>query len=366
MWDILIELRELFSLLLGAIGETLIPFGQSVVLESWNVFYNTIIKRTFTITDSRFSYINVLPSLGIALTIYILWARRKGKAFSLRGAFQFIFPKHVWGHPFAWLDVRYFVVRALIVKITMVPIIVYTGAQTFLWAQDGFSTLIPDPPFPLGDLGFLSLFLIALPIMMIADFFFYVTHYLYHKVPFLWEFHKVHHSALVLNLFTAAREHLLETLAHMLVFTITFAVHGAFFATLIGYKPEIPTILGIGIFGLLTNLAGYNLRHSHIWFAYKPYWLGYIFNSPAHHQIHHSKETHHIDKNYAGIFTLWDWAFGTLHLPREREKFEIGLSDNSEQDYNTVWRLLWVPVAKAFKLVPQKLETPLKTQHPAQ
>ena len=365
MRDVLMALGEFFSLLWGQIGETLIPLVRLVVLKSWDTVYNNI-KGIVTISESTFSYINLLSSLGIALVIYALWARRKNKTLSLRGAFRFIFPKHVWGHPFAWLDVRYFVVRNIVASLTVAPIAAYMGAQTFLWAQEGFSTLIPTPLFPLGDLGFLSLFLIALPTILMGDLCLYVIHYLHHKVPFLWEFHKVHHSALVLNLFTTTREHLLETLAYVAAYGMILSVHGAFFAALIGYQPAIPTILGVGIFGFLVNLAGYNLRHSHIWFAYKPYWLGYIFNSPAHHQIHHSKETHHIDKNFASIFTLWDWAFGTLHLPREREKFEIGLSDNSEQDYNTVWRLLWVPFAKAFKLVPQKLETPLKTQHPAQ
>ena len=361
MWDVLTALGEVFSLLWGAIGEPLVAAGRFLVLESWESIYD-LLKEIVTISEIPFSYINLLASLGIALTIYILWARRKGKAFSLRGAFQFIFPKHVWGHPFAWLDLRYFFMRRIIRTFTFVPIAAYMGAQTFLWAQEAFSTLIPNPLFPLGDVGFLSLFLIALPTILIGDLCIYVIHYLHHKIPFLWEFHKVHHSALVLNVFTTSREHPLEALAYTAAYSILLSVHGAFFAALIGYEPALPTILGVSAFTFLANLAAYHLRHSHIWFAYKPYWLGYIFNSPAHHQIHHSKEAHHLDKNFASIFTLWDWAFGTLHLPREREKFKIGLSDNSEYDYNTVWRLLWVPFAKAFKLVPQNLETPPKTQ----
>ena len=371
MWDVLIDLGELFSLLLGTIGrtigETLFPFVRFVVLESWDVAYNTIFKGIVTISDSRFSYINLLSSLGIALVIYALWARRKNKTLSLRGAFRFIFPKRIWQHPFAWLDARYACMGLLIRGLITMPIAVYAGVQTFLWAQDGFSTLMPTPLFPVADLGFLTLCLIALFALLAADFCGYATHWLQHKIPFLWEFHKIHHSALVLTPFTTFREHFIDNLFYTPLASMATACHGAFFAALIGYQPEAPTVLGINIFLFLFNFVGYNLRHSHIWLAIKPYWLGYVISTPAHHQFHHSKEAQHLDKNFGTMVALWDWIFGTLYLPRERETFRLGLTDNSEQDYNTVWRIIWVPFAKAFKLVPQNLETNPKTQqHPAE
>ena len=365
MWDVLTALGELFSLLWGQISEPLVALGRLIVLESWDIVYNNI-KDIFTFSASRFSYINVLSSLGIALAIYVLWARRKRKIFTLRGAFQFIFPKHVWQHPLAWVDVRYYFVCYLTTGVIVAPVTVYVGTQTFLWCQEGFSTLFPTPLLPVEDLGVFALLLIALSTTLIFDISLYLTHYLQHKIPFLWEFHKVHHSALVLHPFTNYREHFVDNLTYGPITSILTAVQGAFFLTLLGYKPAIPTILGVGIATFLINFVGYNLRHSHIWFAFKPYWLGYIVNSPAHHQIHHSKETQHLDKNFGSVFALWDWAFGTLHLPRERETFRIGLTDNSEYDYSTVWRILWVPFAKAFKLVPQQLESPPKTQQPAE
>ena len=366
MWDVLIDLGELCSLLLGIIGETLVALGRFLVLEVWETVLKELKNISTPFTDERTSYGYFLSSLAVALVIYTLWARRKNKTLSLRGAFQFIFPKHIWQHPFAWLDLRYFFITRLSTVLIVAPIGVYVGTHTFIWAHQAFSTLTPSPLFPSVSFNALFLSLIALLLAMSADFLAFLVHRLQHKIPFLWEFHKVHHSALVLQPLSSYREHFVDDLLYFLVFQMILSVYTALATALLGYHPTLPTILGVEAAGFLYNFIAYHLRHSHIWLAYKPYWLGYLFISPAHHQIHHSKEARHIDKNFGFMFSLWDWAFGTLYLPREREKFRIGLSDNSEYDYSTIWRILWVPFAKAFKLVPQNLETPLKTQHPAQ
>ena len=366
MWDVLTALGEVFSLLWGQIGEPLVALGRFVVLEGWETVLKDL-KALFTpFTERRISYGYFLSSLAVALVIYALWARRKNKTLSLRGAFQFIFPKHIWQHPFAWLDLRYFFVARLATVLIVFPISLYVGTHTFFWAHQAFSTLIPSPLFSSVPVNALSLIPITILLAMAYDFLAFLMHRLQHRTPFLWEFHKVHHSALVLQPFTNYREHFVDALFYHPTFQAFFSVSTAFITALFGYHPTFPTILGVGVATFLFQFIAYHLRHSHIWLPYKPYWLGYIFNSPAHHQLHHSKEARHIDKNFGFMFSLWDWAFGTLYLPREREKFRIGLSDNSEYDYSTIWRILWVPFAKAFKLVPQNLETPLKTQHPAQ
>ena len=55
--------------------------------------------------------------------------------------------------------------------------------------------------------------------------------------------------------------------------------------------------------------------------------LGRIFGGPAHHQIHHSAEEHHWDKNYGAIFALWDWLFGTAYWPASGRDEELGFDD---------------------------------------
>lgn len=68
-------------------------------------------------------------------------------------------------------------------------------------------------------------------------------------------------------------------------------------------------ILGISAFSLLFNLAGSNLRHSPIYLGFGKVekWV----MSPAQHQIHHSADSDHFDKNFGVMIALWDRLFGT-------------------------------------------------------
>jgi hypothetical protein len=74
------------------------------------------------------------------------------------------------------------------------------------------------------------------------------------------------------------------------------------------------TLLGVNAFTLVWNLAFSHLRHSHIALPF-PRWLSYILVSPHMHQAHHSADAAQHDKNFATVFALWDWMFGTLYLP---------------------------------------------------
>ena len=60
-----------------------------------------------------------------------------------------------------------------------------------------------------------------------------------------------------------------------------------------------------------SECAYVHLQHSHMWIAFRGM-LGRIFVSPAHHQVHHSDNPKHFDKNFGSCLALWDWMFGTL------------------------------------------------------
>jgi sterol desaturase/sphingolipid hydroxylase (fatty acid hydroxylase superfamily) len=58
-----------------------------------------------------------------------------------------------------------------------------------------------------------------------------------------------------------------------------------------------------------------------------------VLMSPAAHQIHHSTNPKHFDRNFGGAFAFWDWLFGTLYVPvRDREVHEVGLKDDRMRD----------------------------------
>ena len=85
-------------------------------------------------------------------------------------------------------------------------------------------------------------------------------------------------------------------------------------------------ILSINIFGFAFNFLGSNLRHSHI-----PLSFGFfekLFISPKQHQIHHSQNISHFDKNYGVSLSIWDRLIGSLVTSDQvSQKMVFGLSD---------------------------------------
>ena len=77
---------------------------------------------------------------------------------------------------------------------------------------------------------------------------------------------------------------------------------------------------------LVWNLAFAHLRHSHVALPF-PHWLSHVLVSPHMHQVHHSVEERHHDRNYATVFALWDWIFGSLYIPHPRERFRFGVEE---------------------------------------
>jgi sterol desaturase/sphingolipid hydroxylase (fatty acid hydroxylase superfamily) len=149
-------------------------------------------------------------------------------------------------------------------------------------------------------------------------------------VPLLWEFHKVHHTAQVLTPLTNFRVH---------------PVYTWIFANILAFSAAIANGLGNYIFGdttyqyalsdtniiLVLFIHTYvHLQHSHVWISFRGV-LGRIFVSPAHHQVHHSGDPKHFNKNFGSCLALWDWMFGTLYVPqKERESLTFGFPDHPD------------------------------------
>jgi hypothetical protein len=116
----------------------------------------------------------------------------------------------------------------------------------------------------------------------------------------------------------------------------------AVFNYIAGNQIQVAQVLGLNGVMFFYYLFGYSLRHSHIWISYGPI-FSRLFISPAQHQIHHSRARKHWDKNLGGAFALWDWIFGTLYVPKEREQLEFGLAAEDQEQYVTVVQLYTRP-----------------------
>ncbi len=277
-------------------------------------------------------------SLSVAVCVY--WSNRRGANGRL---VSFLFPKHVYAHSSSLVDVKYFAFNTVLFGVLIGPILL-TSAGAAQGMVSLLVSLFGVPSAPLADSAWMGAAVTAGSVIA-ADFAFFISHRLRHEVPFLWEFHKVHHSAEVLQPLTAFRNH---PVADILDLTLMSAASGggvgiAAYAS--GAPIEGVMLLGANALVFAFYFSGVHLRHSHVWLSYGPV-FDRIFVSPAGHQIHHSLSPQHFGKNLGGMFAVWDWMAGTLYVPREREELTAGLPDGEDREYGTVRQLYLLPFVK--------------------
>ena len=188
---------------------------------------------------------------------------------------------------------------------------------------------------------------------VIEDFSKYIVHRFMHKWPLLWAVHKVHHSATCLTPMTVFRTHPLEGVIFSLRGAITQAISISLFVFFFGSNVDIATILGANIFIFAFNVAGSNLRHSHIDIRYWK-WLERIIISPAQHQVHHSVLTRHHDKNFGVALAIWDWMFGSLHHSEKIDDLTLGVDLNQKEETHKLYNLYIDPLKEIFLIILKK------------
>ena len=157
-------------------------------------------------------------------------------------------------------------------------------------------------------------FLIA---VFISELGIYWGHRWAHTVPLLWRFHAVHHSSEHLDWAAASRLH---------PFDQTFIrICGIIPVYLLGFTKETFGFL-IAIDGLIAIFIHANVR-----FRFGPFER--LFATPAFHHWHHANEgAATTNKNFAGLLPVFDWLFGTLHLPA-RYPVRYGIDEPMPQTY---------------------------------
>jgi len=180
----------------------------------------------------------------------------------------------------------------------------------------------------------------------------FLLHYLLHKIPFLWEFHKVHHSAKVLTPMTIYRSHPVESLLYATRMAGTQGIAVGISYYLFGATLEMQAILGANAFVFVFNLMGSNLRHSHVWLSWGNA-LELIFISPAQHQIHHSTQRKHFDANFGSALAIWDKLFG-CHIfassVTEPSTINFGISKHNTE-HTSLAEIYFMPFVLSAKVL---------------
>lgn len=167
----------------------------------------------------------------------------------------------------------------------------------------------------------------------------YLCHYASHRVSVLWSFHRAHHSVEALTLPATARDHPLDLLLIKLAMIALAGLAGGLVIHLTGtaLDPGAFAIVGAVTIGYFTFLGVFN--HTHIPLSLG--WLNRVIMAPVMHQVHHSAELRHRDRNIGsfGGLMIWDWMFGTLYLPARDEVYRWGLNDEELGERNPHRRL---------------------------
>ena len=245
-----------------------------------------------------------------------------------------------WLRRGCWTDAAYWFFTIAVIKpmnrlALMLPVafLVWLGCASVTDfrnnAYQGFGPLAAQP-----------LALQAIEVYLLADFIAYWTHRLFHRGKW-WPFHAVHHSSEHLDWLSAVRVHPVNDLVNKLLQASPLL--------LLGFNPMV-TLSTAPFFTLYAIFL-----HARVDWDFGP--LRWIIATPVFHRWHHSRQAEAIDKNFAGLFPLWDLLFGTLYLPRDKMPEDFGvLEKNFPQDLpGQLWQPLanlWRPGRSADKTTP--------------
>jgi sterol desaturase/sphingolipid hydroxylase (fatty acid hydroxylase superfamily) len=307
---------------------------------SWRAFGRALASQLIAFNDLNAP--QAWPYLLAGLLLGWLVYRRYEAQDHRDGFWRFMFPGELYRHRSAVADYKFVALDMATRAFVVAPLVSGIGWGLYKALQSLLPSVQPHSianPIARGVLA-------SIIALLIVDFVYYLAHYLMHHIPLLWHFHEVHHSAEVLTLVTAYRVHPLERLLNGIIVSLFTALAAIFYSVAFDREAHFLDLYGANVIFVFVSMLGIPLRHSHVWLSYGP--IGnQILISPAQHQIHHSKDPKHWDKNYGLNFAFWDRMFGTLYVPRQRETIEFGVPDSDPADFSTVARLYLLPFAKA-------------------
>ena len=194
-------------------------------------------------------------------------------------------------------------VRVVLVNLVQLGVVLLAGISWERWLSSWSIFELSQHVTPLAG-GLIAYF--------IATFVFYWWHRWRHEVDFLWRgFHQIHHSPQRIEVITSFYKHPGEMIVNSLI-------GSALVYTTLGLSPEAGAV-----YTLCTALGEF-FYHTNV---RTPRWIGYVFQRPEMHRIHHQHGRH---KNNYGDIVWWDMLFGTYENPQYFQS-TCGFDDAREQ-----------------------------------
>jgi sterol desaturase/sphingolipid hydroxylase (fatty acid hydroxylase superfamily) len=151
--------------------------------------------------------------------------------------------------------------------------------------------------------------------LVVSDFLQWCVHNLLHRVPFLWQFHKVHHSVVRMDWAANFRFHWMELVVY----------RSLLYVPLLWLGGDVEPLFAAAVLGT----AWGHFNHANLDVGLGP--LGRVFNSPRMHLWHHDRSDEGGPaKNFGIVFSLWDYVFRTAYWPRDRGPARLGYPGDEE------------------------------------
>ena len=204
----------------------------------------------------------------------------------------------------------------------------------FFWWYTLQNFALLDLPYEWFDASARGI-LLWLSAAVLWDFCYYWFHRCAHEVSLFWAAHAVHHQSEDYNLSTALRQTGTDFLFGWIFYLPLY---------LIGYPLRVLVAVGA------VNLIYQFFAHTQLVGKLGP--LDRIVVTPSNHRVHHAQNEQYIDKNYGGIFIIWDRLFGTFAEEDERDPVIFGIRKPLSS-----WNPLWANVHLYQQLLNDAIHT---------
>jgi len=275
---------------------------------------------------------------------------------SMRSFLRHLLPAGTLHHASARADILFWLSRRIFMPLLVFPTALSTVTAGHV-AYSMLTALFGPPTHPPQQAGPLMLCIFTFTMLIAYDLSYYLYHYLQHRIPLLWELHKVHHSAQVMVGVTKDRVHPIDEIMNRwwdgLIPGFCYGIW-LFFVL----DPVEVTVFGISVYALRNILLMMDfVRHTHLKLSYGR-WLNTVLLCPHYHQLHHSIAPEHWDKNFGLTLSIWDRMFGTLVVPKPNEDFVFGLVDNEHDEYQSLYKLHVLPLKKMARRLLRRRSRP--------
>ncbi len=301
-------------------------FIPSFILDYWSLAYKEFLYISNGVLFKKEYPFNLhwfFSSAMVAL-LYFAYKSYKSKTYPKRIR-SFILSKRYRKEFFK--DCLYFSLRILYKPVYFGFLFLnISNITNFFTTHAGFSYFRFDQPVVMLDPVY-GIYVYALIQLLYIDFTNFVAHYLEHKVPWIWYFHMTHHRATVLSPITKSRTHPVAYIIGFVNIAILQIPGLLMLSTAFNISRSSETKLTILFITYFIFSFIQHVRHSHIRINYGPY-LSYILTSPHMHQVHHSRNPIHFNKNFGVIFAIWDVIFGSHYIPERKERYKFGINDH--------------------------------------